>query len=150
MMRLSLISVLLLAFAGASVAAPPADTVRTRVAGYRALGAAFKTVNDSLRRGDMQSPAVRQAAAQISRSATEQYKWFPRGSGPQPGVKTAAKADIWTRGAEFRAAQGALTQQAKAFEGALASGDQSSIRLEARKLGATCKTCHDQFRAADD
>lgn len=126
--------------------AAPADQVRARVNTYRALGAAFKTVNDAVRSGQLQSPQVRQAAAQIGNVARQQYSLFPAGSGPRPGVKTAAKPEIWSRGRDFRAAQDAFARQAATFQQAFAGGDAGAIRLEARKLGGTCKSCHDSFR----
>ncbi len=80
-------------------------------------------------------------------ASAAQYKWYPRGSGPQPGVKTAAKVEIWSRGAQFRAGQDRFAGQAAALQRAAAGGDPVAIRAEARKLGATCKACHDAFRA---
>jgi cytochrome c556 len=133
-----------------AVAATPADAVRARIAGYRALGAAFKSANDTIRAGGARTPAMRQAAAQIAGAARQQYGWYPAGSGPQARVKTAAKPEIWTRGREFRGAQDAFARQATAFERVVASGDEAAIRAGVRQLGAACKGCHDSFRLADD
>lgn len=125
-----------------------ADQIRARVAGFRQLGAAYKSVNDGLRAGDLAK--VRQASGQIGNTARGIYTWFPRGSAAAPGVKTLAKADIWTRGAEFRAAADAFSRQAQAFQRAAASGNLDAIRGESRKLGATCKGCHDTFKLPAD
>jgi len=141
---------ILLMTAAAAIAATPADTIRSRIANYRALGAAFKTTNDTVRAGGFRSPALRQAAARISAAARNQYAWYPAGSGPQSRVRTAAKAEIWTRAHEFRAAQDAFARQATAFERIVASGNEAAIRAGARQLGASCKGCHDSFRVADD
>lgn len=136
---------------GGPVIAGPADQVHVRVAGLRALGNAFKAVNDGLRGGGPVQPQQMQLyAGQILKAAHDQYGWFPAGSGPQPGVKTAAKAEIWTRAQEFRAAQDAFARQANAFSRAAASGDSTAIRTEGRKLGAACKSCHDTFRERED
>lgn len=137
----------------AAVATPllanPADTVRARIASYRELGAAFKGVNDGLR-GDPQTVVVQQYARQIRNYAKAQYGWFPAGSGPQPGVKTLALPAIWAKPAPFKAAQDAFANQAAAFQKAASSGDAAAMRAEARKLGGTCKSCHDQFRQPKD
>lgn len=125
-----------------------ADQIRARVAGFRQLGAAYKSVNDGLRAGDLAK--VRQASGQIGNTARGIYAWFPRGSAAAPGVKTLAKAEIWTRGAEFRAAADAFSRQAQAFQRAAASGNLDAIRGESRKLGATCKGCHDTFKLPAD
>jgi cytochrome c556 len=130
--------------------AAPADQVRARVNTYRALGAAFKTVNDAVRSAQLQTPQVRQAAAQIGNVARQQYSLFPAGSGPHPGIQTAAKPEIWSRSGEFRAAQAAFARQAAVFQQAVAGGDAGAIRVESRKLGGTCKACHDNFRVENN
>ena len=130
--------------------ATPADMIAVRVAGFKGVGRAFKQVNDGLRGGSL-SPQVGQgSAAVLARAVKAQYTWFPAGSGPQSGVKTAAKSAIWSRAADFRRAQDAFAGQVFAFQRAAATGNADVIRVEARKLGATCKQCHDTFREADD
>lgn len=150
-MRLRLLIMsLCAATATAALAASPASEVRTRIAGYRALGSAFKTANDTVRRRDVANPRLRKAAAQIVSAARQQYRWYPATSRPAPGLKTAAKAEIWSRPDDFRKLQDGFLAQAQRFQTAIASGDAGAIRSEARKLGARCKSCHDQFRLADD
>jgi cytochrome c556 len=126
--------------------AAPADQVRTRVAGLRELGAAFKTVNDGLRTSEPQTILIQMAARQIRNASTAMYTWFPAGSGPQAGVKTAAKPEIWTQPARFRQLQDAFASQAAAFQRAAGGSDVNAIRAAARSLGQSCKACHDQFR----
>lgn len=130
------------------IAATPADAVRTRVAGLKQLGSAYKAVNDAARAGSPAS-AAKQQAAQIVAAARAMYRWFPTGSGPRPGVKTAAKDEIWSNPRAFRATQDNFDRQALAFERAIASGN-ADLKAEARKLGAACKGCHDQFREQSD
>lgn len=94
--------------AGAPPLAATADIVKSRIGGYRELGAAFKNVNDELKSGTPQVYIIQLSARQIRDTAKAQYGFFPAGSGPQPGVKTAAKPQIWARAAEFKAAQDAF------------------------------------------
>lgn len=130
------------------LAAGGGDQVRARIAGFRQIGAAYKSVNDGLRANDLAK--VRQAAGQLGGLAHGLYGWFPRGSGPQPGVKTAARPEIWTRAPQFRAAQDGFARQVQAFQRVAAGGDVNAIRVEARKLGGTCKGCHDSFKVESD
>ena len=132
--------------AAAPLLARPADQIRVRTAGYKDMGAAFKSVLDGLRSRNLPPAVAQQAATRISNAARNQYGWFPAGSGPQPGVKTAAKPEIWTRAGDFRRAQDTLAAQAMHFQAAVASGDAARIRTEALKLGGACKQCHDTFR----
>lgn len=129
--------------------AAPADQVRTRIGAYRDLGTQFKSINDSLRSPTPQPAVLRAAVQKIRSAATQQYNWFPAGSGPQPGIKTAAKPAIWAQAAQFRQAQNAFAAQATALERAVIGGNIAAMRSAARSLGATCKGCHDQFRSDD-
>jgi cytochrome c556 len=139
----------LLAFAilATPLLAAPQDVVATRTAGYRALGAAFKSVNDQLRSGAPQGAVLKDAAGKIQVAARAQYGWFPAGSGPAPGLKTAAKPEIWTQPAQFKAAQDAFTTQSAVFARAVAGGDVATITAASKQLGAACGGCHRSFRS---
>lgn len=141
-----------LALAGlaAPLLAAPADQIRARIGGYRDLGTQFKAINDGLRSPSPQPAALRASAQKIRSAATQQFNWFPAGSGPRPGVKTAAKPAIWTQTAQFRQAQNAFAAQASALERAVNGGNVAAMRTAARTLGATCKGCHDQFRSDEN
>lgn len=139
---------------GAAIAAPllaaPADVVKSRIASYRELGAAYKNVNDALRGPTPPAVILQLSSREIMSAARLQSGWFPAGTGPQPGVKTRAKAEIWTRPAQFQAAQAAFLARATAFDRAVKAGNIAAIRTEARALGGSCKGCHDQFRTPDE
>lgn len=126
--------------------AAPADMVRARIEGYRELGAAFKAVNDGLRGSELQTILIQQSARQIRNAARAQYGWFPAGSDASAGVRTAAKPEIWTQGVQFKAKQDAFVAAADSFARVAATGNAAAIRAEARKLGATCKGCHDLYK----
>ena len=127
----------------------PADVIRTRQAGLKEMGTAFKNAMDGLRSSEPQMILIQQSARTIKNNSVALRGWFPAGSGPQPGLKTAAKPEIWTKPAEFRAAQDQLARAADAFQTATASGNVDAIRAAARTLGGSCKNCHDQFRVPD-
>lgn len=126
------------------------DPVKTRIAGYRALGANFKAVNDSLRGGNATQVQMQALSIKIYGAAKAQYSWYPRGSGPKAGIKTAAKSEIWTKAAAFRTAQDIFAKQAKAFQNAALKNDIEAWKTASRKLGASCKGCHDTFRMESD
>lgn len=123
-----------------------ADPVKSRVESYRELGAAFKNVNDELRKASPQPYIIQLSAKQIRGTAQAQYGLFPNGSGPRPGIKTAAKAEIWTEPAKFKAAQDAFNVQAQAFARVAQSGDAAKIRVQVKALGQTCAACHKVYR----
>jgi cytochrome c556 len=115
------------------------------VSGLRELGAAFKSMNDGLRSPEPQTMLIQLSARQIRNAANQMPGWFPRGSGPEAG-KTAARPEIWTQPEKFRAAQDAFIAQASRMQAAANAGNIAAIRVEAAKLGGTCKGCHDTFR----
>ncbi len=131
-----------------SLAAGP-DPVATRVQGYRDLGSAFKNVQDELRSPSPQPYILQLSARQIRDAAKQQYGWFPTGSGPRPGVKTAAKPVIWEQPAQFKSAQDALAAQANGFYQAVAGGDMAKVRVAAKSLGQSCGNCHRTFRTEE-
>ncbi len=130
--------------------ATPADQVKSRIASYRELGAAFKNINDSLRGPNPQLMILQISSRTVQSTARGQYAWFPAGTGAEAGAKSRAKAEIWSRPAQFRTAQDGFAAQAAAFDRAVRAGNMAAIRVEARKLGGTCKSCHDQFRTPDE
>ncbi|MFD1613196.1 c-type cytochrome [Sphingomonas tabacisoli] len=131
------------------LAATGADVARTRHEGYRELGAAFKNVNDELKGGSPQVYVLQLSARQIRNVAQQQFNWFPAGSGPQPGVKTRAKVEIWANPGEFKRLQTAFANQANLFFQAAATRDVAKIRAQVKPLGATCASCHRSFRTED-
>ena len=139
----------LCALALTAVAAPTfaaSDPVAARVAGFKALGGAYKKLNDTLKSGAPDKAVMAVAAKDIGIARKGIYSWFPAGSGPKPGVKTAAKPEIWTKPVDFKAAQDGFAKQADALQKAVAGGNADMIAAEAKKLGGTCKTCHESFR----
>ena len=127
----------------------PAEVIRTRQAGFKEMGTAFKNAMDALRASEPQMIMIQQSARTIKNDSVALRGWFPAGSGPQPGLKTAAKPEIWTKPVEFRAAQDQLARAADGFQAAAAGGNADAIRAAARALGGACKNCHDQFRVPE-
>jgi cytochrome c556 len=118
--RFRIPAALVLTGLAAPLLAAPADQVPTRL---RELGRAFRAVNDGLWSAQPQPMLIHTSARQIGNASQAMYSWFPAGSGPQPGVKTAAKPEIWTQVAQFRQKQDAFAAQAAAFESAAGSND---------------------------
>jgi cytochrome c556 len=139
--------VALVAVAPPAVAAGAAEVVRSRVDAYRELGASFKNINDELRSPKPQAMVLQLSARQVRNVANQQYGFFPTGSGPQAGVKTKALPAIWSKGPAFKAAQDAFAKEANAFYKAAQANNVAAARTAAKSLGATCKSCHTQFRA---
>jgi cytochrome c556 len=123
--------------------------VNARKANYKEIGGAFKTINDEIKTGSPDLNTIRPLAKDIFTRASGQLKYFPQGSGPQVGVKTRAKAAIWSDQAGFKQAHGDMVAAASALQDAASRGDIAALTAARTKLGATCKTCHDKYREAE-
>ena len=126
--------------------AADADIVKSRIAGYREIGAAFKAINDQLRSGTPQPYLLQVSAREIANGTREQYRWFPAGSGPKPGVKTRAKPAIWVQPAKFKALQDSFAAKAGVLAVATKGKDAARIQAAVKDLGGACKACHDVYR----
>jgi cytochrome c556 len=133
-----------------STAANAAESVRTRQQHYEEIGKAMKGISGELRKDAPDVAAIQVHAATINRLAPQIEGWFPDGSGAEAGVKTEARAEIWSKPQEFRQATERLVTEAGRFNAAAASGDIAAIRDGVKALGGACKNCHDQFREEHD
>ena len=65
------------------------------------------------------------------------------------GVKTAAKAEIWTDAAGFTAAVSKLQDETAKLQTVATAGDIDAIKAQARATAGACKNCHDTYRASE-
>jgi cytochrome c556 len=123
---------------------------KVRHDGYHALGDAFKTIRDQVKSDSPNAAAIKSAAQVVNETSVKQFEWFPAGSGPKPGVKTRAKAEIWNRPQDFEAAQKLFANAAAKFNKSAAAGDLAAVRAQFGDVGKACKNCHDTFRTPDE
>lgn len=120
-----------------------------RELGFKSLGRAYKQLNDTLRTGSPDKVVVAAALKDIGAARRDIYTWFPADSAPPPGVETSTKPEIWTKPAAFKSKLDGFALQADILMKVGATGDKAALATEARKLGTTCKACHDMFRVKD-
>lgn len=138
---------LLVACGGAQT--PGAKIAAERHDKFEAMGKAFKTIGDELKKATPDLAKIKENTASLNGLAPQVKDWFPAGSGPQDGVKTDALAAIWQKPDAFGQAAAKLTEAAGALDAAAQSGDLAAIRGAIPPLGASCKGCHDSFREKD-
>jgi cytochrome c556 len=71
---------------------------------------------------------------------------FPKGS---TDPKSRALPAIWENWDKFQQLAAQLEQQAQAVSTGAGSGDDENLPDKSKRMFATCKTCHDQFRAPE-
>ena len=126
------------------------DAVKARQANFREMGAASKNIDDALKAGNSIGPPVMMAAQQIQKFAGQQQYWFPPGSGPESGIDTAAKAEVWQQPERFAERQQALIDEAAVLVEVAGEGSRDAFVEQFRRVGEACKACHDAFREPEE
>jgi cytochrome c556 len=137
--------------AGLSSAAdlPATAQQKARHDHFHQLGDDFKTVRDLSRANPPDFAALQKAVQAVKEASADQDKWFPKGSGPESG-KTRALPAIWTKPADFAAAEKLFSDGAGQLAAAVNASDIEALRAAFRTVGKSCKNCHDGFREPKD
>ena len=137
--------------AGAVVAAglSGADALKDRQAHMKEMGKASKAIGESLKAGSADPAVIKPNADKIYASSKTLPTWFPKGSGPETGVKTKALPVIWTEPQEFQAKAHDLQVAAASLDAVAASGDMAKVGPAAKAVGQACHACHEKFQTKD-
>jgi cytochrome c556 len=127
----------------------PKVVIPARQAGMKQIGGGFKAILDQMQSGAPDGTAVRLNAQKNAGLAPKIPGWFPAGTGPDKGVKTAAKPAIWANKADFDAKAMALASAANALGNAGGSGDRAVIGPLVKQVGGACKACHTAYKVQD-
>jgi cytochrome c556 len=130
-------------------AATPQEVQKERHEHYEELGDAFKAVRDGTKASTPDWAAIQKAAEIVNKASINQGQWFPHGSGPEAG-KTRALPEIWSKPADFTAAQKMFEERAPKLLAAAKTKDVDATTKAFRDLGGACKNCHDTFRAPEE
>ena len=129
--------------------APGAKAAWARHGAFRQLGGAFKALNDELKKDGPDKGVLTASATKMNALAGQLPSWFPKGSGPESGFKTDAKAGIWTDAAGFAAAATKLQGETAKLNQVAGAGDVNALKAQVRATGAACKTCHETYRVPE-
>jgi cytochrome c556 len=135
-----------LSFAGADIK----TVIETRQQNYKSIGKAFKGINDELKKDAPDTAAIKAEADTMDRLAAQIPTWFPKGSGPEAGIKTRAKPEIWTDPDTFADLARKLQGEVSKLSLTAASGDLTAVRAQVSPVGQACKACHEKFREPED
>jgi cytochrome c556 len=130
-------------------AATPVETQKARHEHYEGLGKAFKAVRDQMNAGNPDFAALQKNAEIVNDASIDQQQWFPKGTGPEAG-KTRALPEIWSKPADFAAAQKMLADRAPKLLAAVKSRDVDAVKAAFKETGGACKNCHDTFRSPEE
>jgi cytochrome c556 len=125
------------------------EALKDRQTHMKALGAAAKALGEQFQSGAPDPVVVRLQAGKIAAAADALPTWFPRGSGPETGLKTRALPLIWSDPADFAAGAKHFQLAVAALNTAAAAGDMAAVGAQMRPVGGACKGCHDKFRGPE-
>ena len=130
-----------------------ADIIKTRQHKLKDIvGKDAKEISDQLKSGSLDKAVIQSDASEIDKTLKDLPTWFPKGSGPEAGIKTAAKPEIWEHPDEFHKAyedaQAAADNFAKVAE--TSGGDMSAVGPAFMTLGKACGGCHKPFRVKQE
>jgi len=127
----------------------PAELIHNRQASYKQIAAAFKGLFEQSRASAPSIETIRPHAATIARLAPQVNGWFPPGTGPETGVPTRAKAELWANRQDFLARAAAFVVAARQVDAAARAGDITAYRTAFPGLRQACADCHDRYRGPE-
>ncbi|MEO7773581.1 MAG: cytochrome c [Steroidobacteraceae bacterium] len=130
----------------AAMAATPAETIKVRHQGMKDLGGAMKTINDQLKTDAPNAAAIKGAGVKVKAAVDGMPNWFPKGTGPETGVETAAKPEIWSDAADFAEKMKAFQAEGGKIVSLADAGDVEGLRTQVKTAGKACGNCHDKNR----
>ena len=133
-------------FGSAALLAAPSDTITARQTNFKAMGQAMKGIVDEMKTPAPNMAVIRTNSDALARAAPHVVGGFPRGTGPEAGVKAQALPIIWTRLPEFHRDAAAMVTATRGLQAAARSGDIARVRVAFGATGGSCKACHDVFR----
>jgi cytochrome c556 len=128
---------------------PMAKTAAARHGNFKQLGGAFKAIFDETKKSAPDKALIVANAQKMNTLAGQLASWFPKGSGAESGVKTDAKAEVWSDPQGFAAAVAKLQAATGKLQQVAVAGDLDAIKTQAQAAGGACKGCHEKYRVPD-
>ena len=126
--------------------ASAADVIKGRQAAMMLSGVAMASIRGSI---DAGQPIASQrfSARSLSRWAHAVPGMFPAGTGPEAGVPTNAKPEIWSDRAGFEARAADYAAAADRLAELAAGEDAAAFAAQWTAVRATCQACHAAYKA---
>jgi cytochrome c556 len=129
---------------------PGGKAAAARHENFKQLGGAFKAINDELKKDSPDKAVISANAQKMQTLAKGMPSWFPKGSGPETGLKIKAKAQVWSDPKGFAAAVSRLQGETTKLAQLSAGDDVDALKGQVRATGGACKNCHDNYRTPEE
>jgi len=146
---MAMAGLLMSACSGSPQCVPESDiqqVVCERQQGFRDIGKNLKIVDDEVKSGDPDYQKVAESAMRIVETGKSIPHWFPEGSGPEVGIATDAKAEIWSDPDKFSAAYQEFVAESERLVSSAATENFTALQAQFHATGAACSNCHKPFR----
>lgn len=132
-------------------AAPPQSAlIKSRQDKLRDMGGAFKAIDDELKKRSPDWDNVILPNAQTVQDRSGYLlNWFPKGSGPESGVKTYALPAVWQKPDDFTRLGKAVAAESVKLNQIATAKDAAALKAQFFTVGKACKACHDDYRSPD-
>lgn len=138
--------------ASLAVEAAPAvkDLIKSRQDKLRDMGGALKAIDDELKKRNVDWDNIILPNTETLQSRSSfLLNWFPKGSGPESGVKTYALPAVWQKGDDFIRLGKAMQAETAKLAQVAAGKDAAALKAQVFATGKACKACHDNYRSPD-
>ena len=126
------------------------DLIKSREDKLRDMGGALKAIDDELKKRNVDwDNIVLPNAETLQSRGSFLLNWFPKGSGPESGVKTYALPAVWQKNDDFTRLGKAMQAETAKLAQVAASKDAAALKAQAFATGKACKACHDNYRSPD-
>jgi len=145
--EVALAAALFAGIATVGLAQAPADEVAARQAAMKVVGKGNAAIAAAMKAETPDFPGANAAAKSIQSAFTAFPGHFVAGSGPDSGITTKAKAEIWTDMEGFKAANMKAVTASAALVAATAGTDVAAVNAAQTELRGTCGGCHSKYRS---
>jgi cytochrome c556 len=145
---LALLAVLpaLLSLPAAAQFQKPEDAIKYRQGGFTIMGTHMARIGAMAQgRVPFDAKVAADNTAVVLTVARLPFTAF--GEGTDKGLPNRAKAEIWKDNAKFKAAAEKMIGEVAKLDAAAKAGNLDAMKSAFGAVGASCKACHDDFRA---
>ena len=128
--------------AGTAWAQNVADTVKQRLDVMKGMEKSYGEIAKVVTGENKDVASAATSATAWDAAARKISDLFPAGSGPESGVETRAKPEIWTDRAVFNAAVATLVASTGKLADVAKTGDLKAIEGQLNQVGEACGGCH--------
>src|SRR5215475_12889598 len=150
--RVSAAVLVVFGFTVLEAAAGPAEIaqIKPRQDKLRDMGGALKAINDEIKKGKLDwDNTILPNTQTIKERSSYLLNWFPKGSGPESGVKTYALPAIWQKNDDFVKLGKAAQAEAAKLDQIAQTRNGDALKAQVETVGKACKACHDSYRSPD-